>query len=60
MDLTRTLKWYQNGLLHRLDGPAVEFNNFTHEFWIEGVHQENVKDFQETVKLWRVKQVLES
>ena len=30
-------EWYQNGKLHRVDGPAVEYANGHKEWWINGV-----------------------
>ena len=30
------IKWYQNGKLHRLDGPAIEYTNGDVEYWING------------------------
>jgi len=32
-----TIRWYQNGKCHRLDGPAVEYANGTKYWYIEGV-----------------------
>ena len=29
-------RWYQNGLLHRLDGPAVEYENGTKRWYQNG------------------------
>lgn len=34
-------RWYKNGLLHRLNGPALEFRTGEVEYWIDGVLQEN-------------------
>lgn len=28
--------WYQNGKIHREDGPAVEYSNGDKEWWIRG------------------------
>ena len=28
--------WWQNGQLHRLDGPAIEREDDTQEWWIDG------------------------
>jgi len=28
--------WYQDGLLHRTDGPAVEYANGEYSWWFEG------------------------
>jgi len=36
--ITEAVKeWFQYGSLHRLDGPAVEWNNGDEEWWIRGV-----------------------
>ena len=29
-------RWYCNGKLHRIDGPAIEWAVGTKEYWIEG------------------------
>ena len=29
-------EWYQNGLKHRIDGPAVEWADGTNEWWLNG------------------------
>ena len=29
-------KWYKEGKLHRLDGPAIEWSDGDREWWIEG------------------------
>jgi len=39
-----------DGLLHRIEGPAVEWTNGLHEWWLFGVHVA-VKDHKEWVKL---------
>ena len=31
-------KWYDRGLLHRIDGPACWWNADDVEYWINGVH----------------------
>ena len=28
--------WYQNGKLHRVDGPAIEWANGDRQWWING------------------------
>ena len=34
--------WYLNGLLHREDGPAIEFANGSKEWWLDGYqHRED-------------------
>lgn len=35
-------KWWVNGLLHRIGGPAVELNNGDKEYWVDGIrHRED-------------------
>ena len=37
-----TKKWYVNGNLHRIDGPAVEYADGDKEWWFNGQpHREN-------------------
>ena len=43
--------WYQNGIRHRTDGPAVEYPNGSKEYWING---ETVSAF-EMWSLYKVK-----
>ena len=32
-----TKSWYQNGLRHRIEGPAIElYDRINHEYWING------------------------
>lgn len=56
--------WFRLGRLHRLDGPAVEHPDGRREFWIDGVkvgpNDVTWYQFREAVRLWKVKQVLES
>ena len=35
-DKCGTRYWYNAGLLHRLDGPAVEFTDGSAEWWLNG------------------------
>ncbi len=37
IDYDETKQWYQNGKLHRLYGPAVEYNDGHREYWIDGI-----------------------
>lgn len=34
-------EWYLNGKTHRIDGPAVEHNNGTKQYWIHGEYIED-------------------
>ena len=36
IDEDGTKKYYVNGLLHKEDGPAVEYSNGDKEWWING------------------------
>jgi len=37
-----TKEWYQNGILHRIDGPAVEHFDGTKEWFVNGkLHRED-------------------
>jgi hypothetical protein len=36
VDYCRTKRWHQEGKLHRIDGPAIEWQNGSKEWWIEG------------------------
>jgi hypothetical protein len=36
-----TCRWYNDGVLHRENGPAVIYPDGTYEWWINGVMQEN-------------------
>jgi hypothetical protein len=36
-----TCRWYNDGVLHRENGPAVIYPDRTYEWWINGVMQEN-------------------
>ena len=38
--------WYKDGLLHRTDGPAVEYPNGSKEWWVNGVKLSE-KEFME-------------
>ena len=40
-----TKEWFQNGLLHREDGPAIEYHDGTKEWYLEGVVYSE-KEFQ--------------
>ena len=37
IDKFGTKRWYLNGVIHREDGPAVEFADGTKEWWLNGV-----------------------
>jgi uncharacterized protein YlzI (FlbEa/FlbD family) len=41
--------WYQNGKLHRLDGPAVEWSNGDKSYYINGKYYECQESWQEEV-----------
>jgi hypothetical protein len=41
--------WYQNGLRHRLDGPAVEYSDGINEYWIKG-ELYSKKEFDKKIK----------
>ena len=42
VDKYGTQRWYQNGQLHRTDGPAVIYPDGTQEWWINGqCHRED-------------------
>ena len=49
--------WYFNGAVHRIDGPAVVWNNGTVEWWLDDMPY----SFNEYVKLakWTDKQIVE-
>lgn len=32
----RRKEWYQNGRLHRIDGPAIEYADGRKEYWFQG------------------------
>lgn len=51
--------WYEHGARHREDGPAVENTDGTYEYWINSLICRDAEDHQETLKLWRIRQVLE-
>ena len=36
VDSEGTKRWYQNGKLHRLDGPSVEWAEGSKQWWVEG------------------------
>jgi hypothetical protein len=36
VDTDGTRYWYRNGLLHREDGPAVEWADGSREWWLHG------------------------
>jgi len=36
VDSMGTRRWFLNGELHRVDGPAIEFANGSKEWWING------------------------
>ena len=42
-------EWYQNGLLHRLDGPAVEWSDGYKAWYIEGTRYTE-QEFNEKIK----------
>ena len=52
-------EWRVDGKLHRVDGPAIVHTNGTQSWWVDGksVNEEN---FEEAVKLYHCRQVLES
>ncbi len=53
--LNGTKKWFKNGLLHRLDGPAVEYANGTKEWFKNGKrHREDgpALKFSDSIKYW--------
>jgi hypothetical protein len=39
IDQYGTKRWYLNGKLHRLDGPAIEYSGGDKEWWLNGVRQ---------------------
>jgi len=49
--LNGTKIWFQNGRLHRLDGPAVEWDDKSREYWALGTRlaKDEFKIFQ---RLW--------
>jgi len=46
-------RWHQNGLLHRVDGPAVEYADGEKEWWIDGEEffPDSFEDFKRIVAL---------
>lgn len=44
-----TICWYQNEVLHRLDGPACEYKDGSKRWYIEGVRLTE-EEFNETVR----------
>ena len=42
--------WYQNGKLHRLDGPAIEWADGTRQWWINGKQLSEEEFNQQTKK----------
>jgi hypothetical protein len=35
-DFLGTTSWFANNMLHRTDGPAIEFQNGYQEWWLNG------------------------
>ena len=50
LDSDGTKYWYQNGELHRTDGPAVEFASGDREWYIEGKYFTEEQFNQQTKK----------
>ena len=44
--------WYLHGILHRLDGPAIVYDDGRIEYWVQGMPlgEEEFKMFQQTLK----------
>lgn len=43
--------WEKNGLLHREDGPAIEYANGGKEYWVNGVwHRADAPDSAQWVR----------
>ena len=51
--------WWIDGKLHREDGPAITYAGGTQEWYISG-KSVNEEDFEEAVKLYHCKMILES
>ena len=52
-----TKSWYLNGLLHRENGPAVEYDNGDKEWYLnDQLHRENgpALEFANGIKSWRL------
>ena len=39
-------KYFKNGVLHRLDGPAVAYSSGLEFWWVNGVHVEFPREFR--------------
>lgn len=52
-----SINWYKEGLLHRTDGPAIEFTNGTKQWWIEGIEysREKFKTLDDTSVFLEIK-----
>ena len=51
--------WWIDGKLHREDGPAVIYPDGRQEWWVDEM-EVNEKDFEEAVKLYHCRVILES
>lgn len=55
VDIEGNIFWYKDGLLHREDGPAIEYKGGSKGWWIEGrLHREDgpAIEYQNGAKQW--------
>lgn len=52
-------KWYLNGLLHREDGPAVEWSNGVTDWWLNG-NRYDKEDFHQCLKKKKLNEKLQA
>lgn len=50
----------KHGVLHRLDGPAVEHSDGQVYYYVDGIHFVSLEEFQEHVNNRTVQQILDS
>ena len=53
-DVDGNILWYRNWVLHRLDGPAVEFANGSKSWWVNGEQMMSEGQFNRR-RAWMVK-----
>jgi len=45
------MRWYHNGFLHRINGPAIILGNGTKQYWISNHRYDNAEEYLHRLKL---------
>jgi hypothetical protein len=49
--------WVLDGKRHRLDGPAIEYNNGKEDYYVEDIKYQSHEDYEKAVELYLAREI---